>query len=55
MPVGFLLVFLGARGSQGWMIPVGLALLAVVVVDTAVVFPLVMVRAMARRSEKDSG
>jgi hypothetical protein len=54
MPIGLLLIFLGARGSDKWMIPVGLALLAVVVIDMAVVFPLVMVRAKARRSEEDS-
>jgi hypothetical protein len=54
MPIGFLLIFLGARGAQDWLIPVGFALLGIVLIDTAVVFPLVMVRAMARRSQRDS-
>lgn len=53
MPIGFLLIFLGARGTHKWMIPAGFALLAIVVIDMAVVFPLVMVRAKARRSQKD--
>lgn len=53
MPVGFLLVFLGASGSPSWLRPVGFGFLAIVIVDLVVVFPLVMVRANRRRREED--
>lgn len=49
MPVGLLLVLLGSGGTRA----AGFLVLAIVVIDLAVVFPLVSARARARRARKD--
>jgi hypothetical protein len=49
MPLGLVLIFLGATGSHSWLIPVGFGLLGIFLIDLVVVFPLVMVRANRRR------
>jgi hypothetical protein len=53
MPLGFLLIFLGASGPHDWMVPAGIGLLAIAVVDIAVIFPLVMARADWKRRRED--
>jgi hypothetical protein len=49
MPLGLVMVLIGADGSPSWMVPAGIALLAISVIDIAVVFPPVMVRTNRRR------
>lgn len=53
MPLGLALILIGADGPHEWMVPAGIGLLAISVIDIAIVFPLVMARANRRRAQKD--
>lgn len=49
IPLGLVLILIGTHGSHGWMVPAGIVLLSISVIDMAIVFPLVIVRANRRR------
>lgn len=52
MPLGLVLVLIGADSPHGWMVPTGIAFIAISALDIAIVFPLVMVRNGRRRGRK---
>ena len=52
MPLGLVLILIGANGPHGWMVPAGIGLLVISVIDIAIVFPLVMVRANRQRDRE---
>lgn len=52
MPLGLVLILIGADSPHEWMVPAGIGLLAISVIDIAFVFPLMMMRASRQRDRE---